>query len=187
MDQKPPHKSVRLPFVAYTEPYLYFVTICTTNREQLFGEIQSGQMVLNDLGRIVDEEWRRSGEVRAELILDQFIVMPDHLHGLVGLRPAGDLLDERDRAHSRAALQAEPLRGSRDRAPRSLCSFIAQFKATTTRRINDLRRTAAARVWQPRFYEHIIRQYESVDKARQYILKNPERWAADQHKTGVLM
>ncbi len=181
------YKSVRLPFHLYTGPRMYFVTICTAEREPLFGEIQDGVMYTNEIGRTVEEEWFRSPDLRKELVLDTFIVMPDHVHGLVGLTNLGEGITELDRAHSRAALQAEPLRGSRDRAPRSLSSFIAQFKATTTRRINETRHTPGSKVWQPRFYEHILRMSEKFDAARNYILTNPERWQADKEKSGVWM
>jgi len=181
------HKSVRLPFHLYTGTCWYFVTICTAHRERLFGEIQDGQMIMNDLGRLVEEEWQRSPNLRKELVLDVFVVMPDHLHGLVGLKSVSDELDERGGAHSRAALQAEPLRGSRDRAPQSLSSFIAQFKATTTRRISELRHARGRRVWQPSFYEHILRMAEKTEAARNYILTNPERYQGDKEKSGIWM
>lgn len=154
------YKSVRLPFHLYTGTCWYFVTMCTAQRERLFGKVADGRMMLSDFGRIVEEEWRRSSELRKELVLDAFIVMPDHVHGLVGLKSVSDGMDERDRAHSRAALQTEPLRGSRDRDPKSLGSFIAQFKATTTRRINEVRHTPGRRVWQPSYYEHVLRMAE---------------------------
>ncbi len=170
----PPFKSIRLPDFDYRTARWYFVTICTAGRERLFGTVTGGEMQLDDYGRIVAEEWERSRHLRPGLWLDAFIIMPDHMHALIGLFCNEA---EEGRAHSCAALQSDqPLRGSRDRAPRSLSSFIAQFKASATRRINEARETPKRLVWQPRFFEHIVREYEKLDLARHYIRENPRRW-----------
>jgi putative transposase len=176
-----PHKTIRLQSAEYTEPRLYFLTLGADWRRPLFGEIISGQISLSEIGHVVEQELRRSTEIRSELALDTYIIMPDHLHALVGIIGS----EETDkRAHCRAALQAEreandplhPLRSSRERAPRSISSFIAQFKAYSTKRINELRGTPGQRVWQPRFHDHIVRITENAGDIRSYILANPERW-----------
>ena len=164
------HKRIRLQSLEYTEERLYFVTLCTDWREPIFGEVVEGQMQLSRYGSIVAEEWRRSPEIRPELVLDAYVIMPDHMHALVGIS------EEESRAHCRAALQPEPHRGSRDRAPRSLSSFIAQFKAHSTKRINELRNTPGNKVWQPRFHDHVVRLAENPAEIRAYIRANPERW-----------
>lgn len=76
----------------YTQRAVYFVTICTHNRARLFGAVRRGRMRLNDVGRIVAEEWRRSETIRAEITMDAFVVMPDHMHGIVWMDP-GDAAD----------------------------------------------------------------------------------------------
>jgi REP element-mobilizing transposase RayT len=136
-------------------------------------------MQLNAQGRIAEEEWRRSADLRPGLWLDEFIIMPDHMHALIGLfcnppetEGAHSCIGE---AHSCAALQ-EYTRGSREREARSLSSFIAQFEASVTRRINETRPAPQRPVWQARFFDHIVREYEKLDLARHYIRENPRRW-----------
>jgi REP element-mobilizing transposase RayT len=80
-------KSVRLSGHDYSGPGIYFVTLVTENRECLFGQVVDGEMILNDLGRIVQEEWMRSPQIRSELDMDRWIVMPNHFHGIVFIRP----------------------------------------------------------------------------------------------------
>ena len=77
------HTSRRTDGWDYTQPAAYFVTICVQNRVCLFGQVERGQMWLNDLGKIVAEEWKRSQEIRDRVHLDAFVVMPNHLHGIV--------------------------------------------------------------------------------------------------------
>jgi len=78
-------RSIRLKGYDYTRPGAYFITICTHNREPLFGRVVDGEMVLNALGEIVWEEWFRSARIRDEIELfpDEFVVMPNHVHGIV--------------------------------------------------------------------------------------------------------
>ena len=79
-------QSTRLQDWDYSAPAAYFVTICAYQRELLFGKVVDDQMVINDFGQIVDEEWSRSVDIRKELDLDDYVVMPNHLHGIVILQ-----------------------------------------------------------------------------------------------------
>jgi REP element-mobilizing transposase RayT len=116
-------RSIRLRGYDYRQPGAYFVTIVTQDRACLFGEVVGEEMHLNELGKIVWEEWFRSAEIRQEIELlpDEFVVMPNHVHGIVWIveSPVG--------AHGRAPLHHAPLQ----RLPRSLASFIAGFKSAT--------------------------------------------------------
>ncbi|MDT7973589.1 MAG: transposase [Armatimonadota bacterium] len=164
-------RSIRLRGYDYRQPGAYFVTIVTQDRACLFGEVVGEEMHLNELGKIVWEEWFRSAEIRQEIELlpDEFVAMPNHVHGIVWIVefPVG--------AHGRAPLHHAPLQ----RLPRSLASFIAGFKSATTKRINALRGTPSAPVWQRNYYEHIIRDEKSLNRIRQYIAENPLRWHLD--------
>src|ERR1044071_8152222 len=84
-------RSIRLHGYDYAQAGAYFVTICTQNRESFFGTILNGQIQLNALGRIVEEEWLRTAAVRTNVILDAFVVMPKHVHGIIALT---DQIDE---------------------------------------------------------------------------------------------
>ena len=79
-------RSVRLKGFDYSSPGKYFMTICTLNRECLFGEIRAGEMILSAAGEIVNREWRRTTMVRFRIDLDAFVIMPNHLHGIVSIR-----------------------------------------------------------------------------------------------------
>lgn len=167
-------KSVRLPHYDYATSGAYFLTLCTHDKESLFGTLADGIMHLNEYGRIIEREWLRSAEIRKELEMGAFVIMPNHLHGIV-------LINEDDRAHCRAALPEVYSRGSRDREARSISSFVAGFKSYTTKRINELRKTPGARLWQPNYFEHIIRNQRQFDTACEYIQTNPLRWELDKY------
>jgi Transposase and inactivated derivatives len=162
--------SIRLKEYDYTQVGAYFVTICTWGRECLFGEIVDGEMRLNECGHIVTNEWARSCEIRQEIELDEWIIMPNHVHGIVIITNVG--------AHGRAPLQHDNT--VLHRKPRSLSSFIAGFKSSATKRINETRGLPGVPVWQRNYYEHVIRNEESLNEIRQYIAENPMRWAEDE-------
>ena len=144
----------------------------TTKRVCLFGEIQNGEIILSDLGRIIQDEWLRSAEIRKEITLDEFIVMPNHLHGIVLIA---------DVAHCRAALPSDKTKPpSRVRRPRSLSTLISGFKAYSTKCINEHRQTPGQRLWQPSFHEHIIRNDKELAQLREYIVNNPLKWHLDR-------
>ncbi len=119
-------RSLRLPGFDYTQPGGYFVTICSYRRQPLFGEVIDGAVILNIAGEIVREEWLRTEIIRKEITLDEFVIMPNHLHGIVIIetRSSGSA---NVRAHGHAPLQPSdhaPLR----RSPRSLGSLVAGYK-----------------------------------------------------------
>jgi hypothetical protein len=138
----------------YTAGGTYFVTIVTSDRACLFGDVRDGDIRLNAVGRIVDSEWMRSGIVCPEVDVDLFCVMPNHLHGLVTIRPSvgahggapmadvGQVDLNRTALTTGRAYRRMPLR-----PPRSLGSLVAGFKRATTMRINAMRGTPSAQIW----------------------------------------
>lgn len=169
-------RSVRLPDYDYSQEGAYFVTICTYQRKCLLGEIENGEMHLNAFGKIIQEEWLCSTEIRKEIQLDEFVVMPNHLHGIVVI--TGD-----EGAHSVAPLVGAhgrvPLQARLFRPPRSLGAFVAGFKSAAAKRINQIRRMPGAPIWQRSFYEHVIRNLKSLYRIRQYTTENPHNWLLD--------
>jgi putative transposase len=188
-------RSIRLKGYDYSVAGGYYATVVAFRRECLFGEIVNREMRLNALGRIVREEWFRSAEIRKEIRIeeDEFIVMPNHIHGIIwiydvgadGVRPDGGVrpdtgqsiikptrFNARGVSHARGASLA-PLQ----RPPRSLGSFIAGFKASVTSRAN--RELNSANIWQRNYYEHIIRNQPDHERIAGYILANPSNWNAD--------
>lgn len=168
-------RSIRLKGYDYSQAGAYFITICTHQRECLFGAIANSVMELNDYGQILSEEWMRSSQIRQEIELDAWVVMPNHFHGLVIIRQI-EKSTRNVRANGRSPLPgvAPPMK------PRSLSSLIAGFKSVVTKRINIARNTPETPVWQPNYYEHIIRDESSLQQIRQYILTNPQSWELDQ-------
>ncbi len=180
-------RSIRLPDYDYADPGVYFVTVCTHEHECLFGDVSDGEVALNEFGQIVSHEWARSADIRDELSLADFVVMPNHLHGIVrlGLGAHGRLAaQDRVGAHGRAPLRRDTPSGdagSLHRPGRSLGSFIAGFKSAVTKRINLARGTPGEPVWQRNYYEHIVRDEDDLLRIRQYIQDNPLKWDSDEY------
>jgi REP element-mobilizing transposase RayT len=175
-------RSTRLKGYDYTQAGAYFVTLCTQGRECLFGAVVAGGMILNELGQIVYEEWKRSSEIRREIELDEFVVMPNHMHGVIWILESDDVRAGDVRAHGRASdvrADGRPPQ-SPQRAPKSLGSFVAGFKSAVTKRINEQRGTPGVPVWQRNYYEHIIRNDADLRRIREYIVNNPLKWELDQ-------
>jgi len=150
----------------YASAGSYFLTICTYKNKFILGNIQDGKMVLSDFGEVVQEELLKSFDIRSELTCDNYVIMPNHLHILVSLSPAGPLKKEMTKPSSLE--------------PKSISSFIGGFKAAATVRINMMRRTSGENVWHPRFYDHIVRNANDFDRIFAYISNNPKAWGDDR-------
>jgi len=188
-------RSIRLRGWDYTAAAAYFVTIVTHERDMLFGEIVGGEVVLSTFGHVAAEEWARTAAVRANVELDEFVVMPNHIHGIVWVTsPAGDValpanagarhrLDEgaRHRLDEGARHRLAPTGGGRgiSVAAGSLGAVIGGYKSAVARRINDLRGTPGEPVWQRNYYERIVRNERELAAIRLYILENPRNWEVD--------
>jgi len=169
-DSKKHHRrSIRLKGYDYSQPGGYYVTVVTYNRECLFGEIVDGKMILNELGRIVYDEWIKTAEIRDEIELDEFIIMPNHIHGIIFI------VDNRRGNRRVGAHGCAPLR----RQPKSIGSIMAGFKSAVTKRLNKFRKTPGTPVWQRNYWEHIIRAENDLNKIREYIINNPLQWELD--------
>ena len=162
-------RSIRLRGYDYAQAGAYFVTICTHNHACLFGDVAEGEMLVNEAGRIVRDEWLRTGTLRSHVrvLPQEFVVMPNHAHGIVRL-------SERDVS---VVAPIADLAGPRRH---SLGAILAGFKAASTKRVNIQRAMPGSPVWQRGYYEHIIRNDESLDDIRRYIAENPARWAFDR-------
>ncbi len=175
MNEKRHRRSIRLKGYDCTCPGVYFVTICTHQRACLFGDVVEGAMVLNGLGEIVRDEWFKTAVVRPNVRLwdSEFVVMPNHVHGIIWIMDDDVVGARRRRAPTTTTEQfGKPVSGS-------IPTIVRAFKSAVTKRINDLRGTPHVRVWQRNYYEHIIRDDESLNRIRQYIVENPMRWAFD--------
>ncbi len=166
-------RSIRLPAFDYRSHGAYFITFCTRERRKLLARIVDDRSELSTIGQIALDEWRRTAELRPNVTLDEFIVTPNHVHGIIWLsRPAVV-----------GAQRAAPLR-SRSRqtfavVPGSLGAIVRAFKPATTKRLNELNGTPAHQLWQRNYYERIIRDERELNRAREYIHANPQQWHDD--------
>ena len=154
----PTRKSIRLRFFDYSQPNAYFVTICTRNRACLFGRIINDAMHLNNVGRIAHDIWERISSHFPGVILDEWVVMPNHIHGII------IIADSVGGAASR-------------RSPVSV--VVGSYKSAVAKRIGNLKGTPAGSVWQRGYYDHVIRNPAAMDRIRRYIAENPARWSRD--------
>jgi len=166
--------SPRLKSFDYSWPGAYFITICTLNRECIFGKIINDEMLLNENGEIVRDEWLRTLEIRHEIKLDEYVVMPNHFHAVVFIDGRGD------RPVARPDDQDFVSQGQSRLKPASIGAFIGGFKSSVTKRINEIRHTPGVSIWQRNYYEHVIRNEDELNEIRQYILTNPLKWALDR-------
>ena len=168
-------RSIRLSGYDYKEAGAYFITVCTHRRRCLFGDVIDGEMRLNDAGHVVYDVWDELPTHYPNVELDAFVVMPNHAHGIVILASPADLSDRTSPRipHSVGAGFKPALRSH------GLPEIVRGFKTFTARQINDICVTSGMPVWQRNYYEHIIRNEESLAGIRQYITDNPARWADD--------
>lgn len=164
-------RSIRLKGYDYSQAGAYFVTICARDREYLFGEIVDGEMRLNGFGEMVREEWEKTADLREYVELGEWVVMPNHFHGIVIIC--------RGTARRTPTVEqfGKPTVGT-------IPTIVRSFKSAVTKRINEKRATPGAPVWQRNYWEHIIRDEKSHSKISEYIANNPAQWAMDKMYLG---
>ncbi len=167
-------RSIRLNGYDYTQAGAYFVTLCVRGRKCLFGQIHDEAMVLNRIGQMVQEEWIQSANIRREIELDVFVVMPNHLHGIVVIANTENR-DGNNVSSQRKHISRMPI----PPASQSLGAFIAGFKASVTKRYNCLKGGGDGPVWQRNYHDHIIRNEEDLRVIREYVAMNPICWEKD--------
>ncbi len=166
--QQHQRRTIRLREYDYSWAGWYYVTICTHNRVCFFGKIVDGQVLLNQVGRIVEEEWLKTPHIRPGIELDEYVIMPNHLHCILII---GDLC--------RGVLQYAPTNGFRSPS-QSLGAIIRGFKGAATKKVNVLQNTVSIPLWQRNYYEHIIRNDADLHRVRTYIQNNPLQWEVDE-------
>ena len=161
-------KSIRLKGYDYSQQGMYFVTVCTYNHHFLFGHIAEERMILNNAGRFANKCWVEIQEHFTHVALDEFIIMPNHIHGIIIIN-----------GKNVGANNYSPLQINQFRSPsRTIGSMIRGFKIGVTKwfRAN----TNVYNVWQRNYYEHIIRNEKKLNKIREYIINNPLKWLLDR-------
>ncbi|OUC13344.1 MAG: hypothetical protein B0A82_17815 [Alkalinema sp. CACIAM 70d] len=197
-------ESARHPTWDYSNPGAYFITICTRDRRHFFGRVIQGKMHLSPIGQIIAEEWQRVGELRPNIRLDEWIIMPNHFHAIIIILPQppvqtcqGRVSNPTDRPqNSPSPLARSPGETGRRRVsterrmerqrsdawkPGVLGAIVGQFKSACTKRIW----AAGFKYfgWHARFHDHIIRDEYALRRIRCYIRNNPTNWTRDRHRT----
>ncbi len=217
MSINPPNhqrRSIRLQSYDYSQPGAYFITVCTSQRIQLFGELAGGQVRLNDAGQIVWEVWKSLPARYPHILLGAAIVMPDHFHGIVIIhddvgavgaihelplqQSPNHELPPQNELPPRNQLPIQPPDRRVRRRRMTLPILVGYLKMNTARRINDLRGPSVGvihelplhespllPVWQRNYYEHIIRGADDLQRITVYIETNPLRWAQDVYRAPV--
>jgi len=153
MTKLPQRKSPRLPDYDYSKAGGYFITICTYEKQHHFGDIKDAEMILSDIGQLAHDRWVMIPEFFPSVKLSDFVVMPNHVHGILFLN------DDTEK---------QPTLGK----------IIANYKASITRlarREHDF----TLQIWQSRYHDHIIRNLADLNRIRDYVQHNPARWQAD--------
>ena len=178
--ERPARRSPRLQGYDYAQAGAYFVTICTHNRLERFGVIVDGMMQLNALGGIAEEEWFQTASLRPNVELDAFVVMPNHVHGIIVIH------DTRDSVGTGRALSLQPSTPASSEhtsagksVSGSLPAIVGAYKSAVTKRVNRIQNISAFPLWQGRYHDHIIRNEADLNRIREYVVNNSARWQED--------
>lgn len=177
-------RSIRLKGYDYSQAGAYFITICCGNRTCLLGEILEGEMILNEMGLIAQNEWLRTPEIRKNAELDVFVIMPNHIHAIIILNDNG-----RGELHSPIIIGSPNIMNDNKgecnsplRSPsNNIGSIIRGYKSSVTKQIRILNDNII--VWQRNYHEHIIRNEKSYQTISNYISSNPAKWNDDKFYT----
>ncbi len=176
-------RSIRLKEYDYSQPGFYFITLCIKNREHLFGEINNDKMLLNDVGKIIMQEWEKTPQIRNNVKLGEFIIMPNHFHAILQIEyKINTSSDKIDKFQSPS---------------QTIGSIIRGFKGATTLRINQklpahdygrgvlpYAQKSNNSIWQSNYWERIIRTEIEYNKISNYIINNPLCWDNDKLNGG---
>jgi len=174
-------KSARLDSWDYSSNGYYFITICIKNFRCLFGGIEDDEMVLNQLGEIAVAYWIEIPQHFNNVILDEFVVMPNHVHGIIIIKNK----QSRDVAMQRLYRGNYKNMSKISPQSNSLSVIIRSYKSIVVKTINQ-KFSHINFKWQSLFYDHIIRTEQSLYNIRNYIISNPDKWADDGNNPKVL-
>ncbi len=177
-------RSIRLKGYDYSLAGAYFVTVCTQNRLCLFGNVNNEQMTLNQAGQMVYEQWSELPKRFPESAIDEFTMMPNHLHGIL-------IINDNETIQSVGA----PLVGAQNKVDKTnkagtrpapmLGEIVGAFKSITTNEyIRGVKQhdwlSFPGKLWQRNYFERVIRDEDELNRIREYIIYNPVKWAEDE-------
>ena len=197
--QKHHRRSIRLKGYDYSQAGAYFITICVMGRQHLFGQVVNKEMILNQLGQIAYNEWLNTPQLRPNVSLDVFVIMPNHIHGIIlindmdapgkGESNSPLILNEPSTPQMNSPLILNEPDTGECNSPRrefkspsnNIGAIIRGYKSSVTKQINSLNYDSFA--WQRNYYEHIIRNDLAYQRISAYIINNPSKWNEDKFFT----
>jgi REP element-mobilizing transposase RayT len=178
--KKRDRRSVRMVNYDYSAPGAYFITICTFRRANLLGEIKDGSARLSAAGKLVEQCWLEIPQRYENILLDEFVIMPNHFHGILLLETGGDSPPDTS-VDGSSRVQTHPFRYPPAHRRRMLIPrIVGYFKMNSAKRINRMRGTSGERVWQRNYYERVVRSEDELRRIREYIVGNPASWELDK-------
>lgn len=195
----PNRQSIRLKNYDYSQEGSYFITIVTQDRIHLFGNIVDGKMVLNSVGKIIEDEWRNTIQLRPNIALGEFIIMPDHMHMIITITAQWKKKEDKEWIHSNPKSPSQTIgaiiRGFKGASTKKINLFLnstgesqfaptieSQFAPTNSQFAPTIESPFAPKefyknkIFQRNYYEHIIRNQNDYNRIEQYILDNPKNW-----------
>jgi REP element-mobilizing transposase RayT len=200
----PNRQSIRLKDYDYSQEGSYFITLVTQDRLHLFGKIEDGKMMLNSVGKILEEEWRNTIQLRPNIALGEFIIMPDHMHMIITITEQLEKKEDKEWTHSNPKSPSQTIgaiiRGFKGASTKKINLFLnstgeSPFAPTTESpfaptesqfapKNSQFTRTEfyKNKIFQRNYYEHIIRNQYDYNRIEQYILDNPKNWKKKKMK-----
>ncbi len=199
----PNRRSIRLKNYDYSQKGSYFITIVTQNRKHLFGKIEDGKMILSSVGRIVEEEWLNTIQLRPNVSLGEFIIMPDHMHMIVTITTQVEKKDNDEWIHSNPKSPSHTIgaiiRGFKGASTKKINLFLNSSRsgeslfapaapspeslfAPSPRTGESLFAPSYNKIFQRNYYEHIIRNQRDYIRIEKYIIANPRNWKKKKKK-----
>ncbi len=163
-------KSIRLQCYDYSNPGYYFVTICTHKMRHKFGVVFNGHIILNHYGVVAKRNWLNTENIRPNVKLGSFVIMPNHMHAVFQILGSSNTV---------GAYRDTPLPRKFESPSNSVGAIVRGYKSTVTKQINQIRRNSEPKIWQRNYHEHIIRDQRSLNKITEYVEKNPQLWEKD--------
>lgn len=189
-EEVPKRRSIRIQGYDYSQGGAYFVTICAHRKRLLFGRVTAGTVRLNDVGNTVAQYWEAIPNHVAQVIVDEYVVMPNHFHGILIISDdsgwpvaACHSLDTSEVSGGPACYTHQREQGRQRLSgpkPGSVGSIVRAFKSAVTRAMRQRASGITGPIWQRNYYEHVIRDESGLNRIREYIRTNPMRWERDR-------
>jgi putative transposase len=200
-ESQPNRQSVRLDEYDYSQPGMYYVTVCTSGRACLFGQVVDNGIILSAIGEAVEKCWLAIPKHFPHVALDAYIVMPNHIHGIIAIEDKADQsgvyqgfrqkkawqsLKSVDRclkgSQATRARHASPLQESESTSlgKGTVGAIVGSFKSAATKEVRKVSGGEDVSIWQRSYYEHIISSESGLDQIRRYISENPTNWNTDE-------